>query len=133
MNAMRRKKSSPPKSQPKTMRCCCRFQEKVESAIPHGELVRTFDALNLPRNLLKRWREGRVVRLDYAWLVARHLGLTLDSLADDDLSYPAQREASRSGEMIPGQARTAGPIDRSGDCSERPKKGARYNNISRQH
>jgi hypothetical protein len=133
MNAMRRKKVSPPKSRPKTMRCCCRFVEKVESAIPHGELVRTFDGLSLPRNLLKRWREGRVVRLDYAWLLARHLGLTLDSLADDELSYPAPREARRSGEMIPGQARTAGPIDTREDCSERPKKRTRHHDISHQH
>jgi hypothetical protein len=136
MNAMRRKKVSPPKSQRKTMRCCCRFVEKVESAIPHGELVRTFDGLGLPRNLLKRWREGSVVRLDYAWLLARQLGVTLDSLADDELSYPAPREASRSGEMIPGQARTAGPMERDQDRSggpNRSKKRARNNNVSRHH
>jgi hypothetical protein len=133
MNAMKAKNGMPPKSRPKKPRCCLRFTEKVEAAIPHGELVRTFDGLGLPRNLLKRWREGRTVRLDYAWLVAKHLGLTLDSLADDELSYPAVREASRSGEMIPGQARTAGPIDTSEDCSERPKKHTRYNNMSRQH
>jgi hypothetical protein len=133
MNAMRRKKGSPPKSQPKKMRCCLGFTAKLEAAIPHGELVRTFDGLELPRNLLKRWREGRTVRLDYAWLLAKHLGVSLDSLADDETTYPTARNPDRPAPLIPGIARTSGPLTPDGAGSGRPKKRARNNDISRQH
>jgi hypothetical protein len=78
------RKNQPPPSVKREMHACRLFVAKLDSVLPKAAQTATFAELGIPRNQIKRWRDGRTVRLDYAWLLAKKLAVSLEWLADDE-------------------------------------------------
>lgn len=78
------RKNRPPRSVKREMHACRLFVAKLDSVLPKAAQTATFAELGIPRNQIKRWRDGHTVRLDYAWLLAKKLVVSLEWLADDE-------------------------------------------------
>jgi transcriptional regulator with XRE-family HTH domain len=91
ITGMSKPKSKPPKPEPKKMRACHRFVEKLARELGGDECQTLVDA-GVPRSQLSNWRGGSKVTLDYAWMVAHHVGVSLDYLANDELDEPLPPE-----------------------------------------
>ncbi len=84
----------PPKPEKKRSYACHRFLDKLTAEIVKGDEVRMLKEAKLPANQLSRWRKGSRIFLDYAWMIANRLGVSLDYLANDEVDRPEDARMS---------------------------------------
>jgi transcriptional regulator with XRE-family HTH domain len=98
------------------------FLPKIKRLIPSGQQRAIEAKAGLEKDLIVKWRRGGHVRLEDAWLLARALEVSLDSLADDLKDVVIRRTV----EVVDGPAlpkpEAAGTEHHANELAAKPKK-----------